>query len=97
MTGANWKRYPGDRSYAADHHLMAEPEEECFDCHHVFSEHEEQFEDTMKNPMCWPCREKLIEKAEAIRDQMREEEALNREMCGRKRDRKDADRINGRY
>lgn len=69
----------------------------CFDCNHVFRDDEEQFEDTMGNPMCWLCREKLTEKAEALWDEMREESALKREMDGRKQDRKDADRINGRY
>ncbi len=69
----------------------------CFDCGHVFTENEEQFEDTMKNPLCGKCREKLTMKAEALFDAMKEEEALKREMEGRKRDRKEADRINGRY
>jgi len=34
MSGSNWKRYPGDRSYMKDHQLMAEPEEVpwCEDC-----------------------------------------------------------------
>lgn len=68
----------------------------CVDCHHVFTEHEEQFEDTMGNPQCWGCREKLLMKAEALADQMREEEALKREMDGRKQDRREWCRINGR-
>ena len=74
-----------------------EPEPHCFDCNHVFTEHEEQFEDSMKNPQCELCHSKLREKAEALYDQMKEEEALKREAEGRKQDRKDADRINGRY
>ena len=74
-----------------------EPEPSCFDCNHVFREHEEQFEDTMGNPMCWLCREKLTEKAESIRKALKDDEALKREMDGRKADRKMADRINGRY
>ena len=74
-----------------------EPEPHCFDCGHEFTEHEEQFEDTMGNPMCWPCREKLTEKAEALRDAMREEEGLKREMEGRKQDDRERKRINGRY
>ena len=74
-----------------------EPEPHCFDCQHIFREDEEQFEDTMGNPQCWNCRSKLMEKAEALFDAMKEEEALKREMDGRKQDRKEADRINGRY
>jgi len=79
-----------------EHPLMGPEEPHCFDCGHVFREDEEQFEDTMKNPMCWLCREKLTEKAEAIRDALREEEGLKREMEGRIQDRRETDRINGR-
>ena len=74
-----------------------DPEPYCFDCNHIFGEHEEQFEDRLGNPQCWKCRTKLLMKAEALADAMREEEALKREMDGRKQDRKEADRINGRY
>jgi hypothetical protein len=74
-----------------------EPEPHCFDCQHVFREDEEQFEDTMGNPQCWKCREILLAKAEALYDQMREGEALKREVAGRIQDRRETDRINRRY
>ena len=97
MSDSNWKRYPGDRSTMKDHPLMAEPEGECFDCHHAFGAHEEQFEDTMKNPQCESCHDRLREKAEALLEAMKEEEGLRREMAGMKQDRRESDRINGRY
>ena len=69
----------------------------CFDCPHIFRDGEEQFEDTMGNPMCESCREKLTEKAEALYDEMKEEGALKREVAGRKQDDRERKRIDGRY
>lgn len=85
------------RDRLREHPLMAEPEEHCFDCQHVFGEHEEQFEDTMGNPQCWSCRSKLMEKAEALYKEMKEEAAFKREVDGRKADRQETDRINRRW
>jgi hypothetical protein len=72
-------------------------EPSCFDCHHIFTEHEEQFEDRLGNPQCFKCYEKLIDQADAIRKALADDEALKREMDGRKADRRESDRINGRY
>ena len=69
----------------------------CFDCNHIFTEYEEQFEDTMGNPQCWNCRSKLMEQAEALYKGMKKEAALKREMDGMKHDRRESDRINGRW
>jgi len=74
-----------------------DPEPDCFDCHHIFTEHEEQFEDRLGNPQCWDCRSKLMEKAEALYSGMKEEAALKREMDGRKQDQRETNRINGRW
>ena len=57
----------------------ATTEEECYDCHHVFTENEEQFEDTMKNPQCESCHDKLREKAEALLAEPEEDECR---FCG---------------
>ena len=45
----------------------------CFDCGHEFKEGEEEFEDAAKNPVCWKCKEKLIDKADALRKMWAEE------------------------
>ena len=74
-----------------------EPEPHCLDCGHIFRETEDMFKDRLENPMCEKCYMKMIDKADAIRKAMKEEDALNREMKGRAADKKESDRINGRW
>ena len=71
--------------------------EHYFDCGYIFGLHEDQREDKSGNPQCVKCWEKKIEQADALRKAMKEEEALDREIRGRIQDRKEADRINGRW
>jgi hypothetical protein len=60
-----------------------EPEHHCFDCGHVFTQHEEEFKDRAENPQCHKCHDKLIDMADALRKQDMEDEWNRREQSRR--------------